>query len=144
MEYREIAHATREYDAACALRDTVLRVPIGLRLSDKDVAGEEAQRHFVAVDATGAVLATVLFKPLTPTHAKLRQMAVDASLHGKGIGRELVLFAERILAANGYRSIEANARDYAIGFYEKLGYRTVGDFFEEVGLPTLRIEKTLA
>lgn len=144
MEYAEIAHGTTDYHAACTLRDTVMRRPIGLRLSEADTDSEETQHHFIARNDQARVMATVIFKPLSDTHIKLRQMAVDPALHGKGVGKELVQFAENAVKTKGFRTIETNARITAQGFYEKLGYVAGGGIFEEVGLPTIRMYKELS
>lgn len=143
MHYEQITHASADYNAACTLRDVVMRMPIGLRLSETDVAGEDAQFHFVAKDASGRVVGTVIFKPLSATHSKLRQMAIDPALHGKGVGKALAKHAEATVAAKGFRTIETNARITAQGFYEALGYAPQGGIFEEVGLHTIRMTKEI-
>lgn len=141
--YRQIDYGSAGYKAACELRYQVLRKPIGMELREKDVAGEDAQLHFVAHDDAGRVMACVIFKPLEPTHIKLRQMAVADEAQGKGVGLGLVRFAETAVAALGYRTIETSARHSATGFYEKLGYAIEGDPFEEIGLHTIKMVKTL-
>ena len=143
MDYDEIAYGSADYNAACILRDVVMRMPINKRLSEEDTAGEASQLHFIARDEQGIVVATVIFKPLSETHVKLRQMAVSETLHGKGVGKELVQFAEEAARTKGFKTIETNARITAQGFYEKLGYVTGGAIFEEVGLPTIRMNKEL-
>ena len=61
--------------------------------------------------------------------AQLRGMAV-ADLHqGKGVGKQLVLEAEMILKKENFSRIWMNARENAVPFYEKLGYRIEGDLF---------------
>jgi predicted GNAT family N-acyltransferase len=37
-----------------------------------------------------------------------------------------------------------HARDVAVGFYERLGYQSVGEPFVEIGLPHQTMEKELA
>lgn len=146
MRYEEIRYDSPDYYAACTLRHEVLRLPIGMRLRPKDVAGEDRQLHFIARDERGGaneVVATVSFKPLGPAHIKLRQMAVAPQMHGNGVGRQLVKFAEAQIREKGFQTVETNARHYAQGFYEKLGYIPASDLFEEVGLHTLKMLKTL-
>jgi GNAT superfamily N-acetyltransferase len=143
MHYEIIPHGSPDYAATCALRHDVLRVPIGMVLRPEDVDGEERQLHFVGRDAAGAIVACVLFKPLGPTHIKLRQMAVAPHMHGKGVGRQIIAHAEAEVAARGYRTIETNARHTAQAFYEKLGYTPASALFEEVGLHTLKMIKEL-
>lgn len=143
MHFTEAAHGSADYRAACALREKILRKPLGRVLRTEDIAGEESQFHFIAKNDDGSVVGTVTFKPLSDTHAKLRQMAIDDTLHGKGVGRDLVGFAETQLEAKGFRSIETSAREVAIGFYEKLGYTREGPIYEEIAGPHTKMTKEL-
>jgi len=74
---------------------------------------------------------------------RLRQMAVISGLQGKGLGRALMQFAENIARDRGYKKITMHARKTAIGFYEKLGYKTTGNEFVEVTVPHFTMEKNL-
>lgn len=87
------------------------------------------------------MLGTVVLKPLSPTLVKLRQMAVAPALRGSGIGGELVRFAEGIAWERGYETVEMAARTSARGFYERLGYRAVGDEFVDLTTPHLKMTK---
>ncbi|NBO18955.1 MAG: N-acetyltransferase [Proteobacteria bacterium] len=137
-----VGFGTDEYQQIKQLRQDVLRTPIGLVLSEKDVAGEETQTHIAAIEH-GQVVGSVILKPLEQDVMKLRQMAVAASHQGRGLGAKLVRFAEEEARSLGFAIIECNARITAQGFYEKLGWRTTGETFEEVGLPTIRMNKKL-
>jgi len=70
-------------------------------------------------------------------------MAVHKSQQGKGVGGQLLHFAENVARHKGYRSMLMHARKTAVGFYEKLGYKVKGDEFEEVTIPHFLMEKTL-
>lgn len=143
FRFHQIPYGSAEYKAACDLRYRILRKPIGMELREKDVAGEDEQLHFIATDASGKLIACVIFKPLEPTHIKLRQMAVDDSAQGQGTGAKLVRFAENEVHKLGYRTIETSARNTATGFYEKLGYVIEGEPYTEVNLHTIKMVKTL-
>ena len=56
---------------------------------------------------------------------QLRYMATDPSVQGQGLGRAVLEHAERVLYAEGVRLIWANARDSALGFYRRCGWRVV-------------------
>ncbi len=66
---------------------------------------------------------------------RLRGMAVDPERRGEGIGRRLVEAAVARLRADHAEVLWANARDTAVGFYERMGWRVVGDGFVEIGIP---------
>lgn len=65
---------------------------------------------------------------------RLRGMAVDPSWRGRGVGRVLLAAG---MAAAGDRPVWCHARDSAIGFYQRAGWRVVGEGFvtEATGLP---------
>jgi predicted GNAT family N-acyltransferase len=52
-------------------------------------------------------------------------------------------FAENIARDRGFKKITMHARKTAIGFYEKLGYKPIGEQFEEVTIPHFIMEKML-
>jgi predicted GNAT family N-acyltransferase len=84
-----------------------------------------------------------VLKPLNEHCIKMRQLAVRESYQGKGVGRELVNYAESFAKGRGNEEIVLHARETVRGFYEKLGYEAEGDSFIEVGLPHLAMRKKL-
>jgi ribosomal protein S18 acetylase RimI-like enzyme len=70
-------------------------------------------------------------------------MAVRKNQQGKGIGHSMMLFAETLARDKGFKKLMMHARDTAIGFYEKQGYKTRGQQFIEVSLPHHLMEKLL-
>jgi predicted GNAT family N-acyltransferase len=140
---REIAFGSSLYNAMARFREDHLRRPLGLANSADDLAGEDRQVHIAAVEGD-AILGTVILKPVSASLVKLRQMAVAPQTRGQGLGRDLMLFAEKIARQRGYREIEMHARVSAKGFYEKLGYRAVGDEFVEVTVPHVAMTKPLS
>lgn len=143
MEIKEIDYGSDLYNAAKACREQVLREPLGLMLSAEDVADEDRQIHIVVFD-DDSVWATVILKPLDEARMKLRQMAVTPDQQGKGLGARLVQAAEDVVRGRGCKVIELHARMTAKGFYEKMGYRAVGDEFIEVTELHICMEKKLA
>ncbi len=143
ITYRSITTADPQYEAEKDLRNRALRLPLGLTLSDKDISGEEKQTHLVAVDDAGTVVACLLLVLPGDGTARLRQMAVDESRRGCGIGAGLIEYAEQTARVLGAGRMTMHARVYARGFYERLGYRAVGDIFTEVTIPHIEMEKDL-
>jgi predicted GNAT family N-acyltransferase len=140
MTFIEIHFGTSAYHTECALRHVVLRAPLGLSLHDEDLSQERDQLHFGLLDG-GTLAACVIAVLLSPTEAKIRQMAVRPEHQGKGCGRRMIEELERYLIAKGISHISMHARMSAEGFYEKLGYLRTGDEFTEVGIPHVRMEK---
>lgn len=66
--------------------------------------------------------------------AQIRGMAVLETNQKKGFGRLLVEYCENILQMEHKSLIWFNARENAVGFYKKLGYKTIGNIFEIEGV----------
>src|SRR4051794_2701491 len=91
--------------------------------------------HLAAVDEDERVVGVATFFP-SPTPYRpgaktyqLRGMAVDDGLQGSGVGRTLLEAAAERLRTVGVDAAWANARDTALGFYERLGWKVAGDGF---------------
>jgi GNAT superfamily N-acetyltransferase len=140
ISLREVAFGSDVYGALLAIRDEVLRKPIGMVLRDKDTATDHAEFHLAAFDQDKAV-GCVLLKPLGKDVIQLRQMAILDSHRGRKIGKMLVDFAERFASGNGFSVVETRARRTARGFYEKLGYHSVEEEFADEH--TLKMRKGL-
>jgi predicted GNAT family N-acyltransferase len=74
----------------------------------------------------------------------MRQVAIEPSLQGQGIGSSLIKYSELVARKAVYTSMVLHARDTAVPFYQKLGYQIEGDLFEEVGIPHYAMRKQLA
>lgn len=142
MTFREVEFGSSEYRQMLTLRESVLRIPLGLSLSAADLADEDRQWHF-AMYEKNCLIGCVLVKPLGDGLAKLRQMAVSPTHQGRGTGQQLITAVEAALRERGCHHIEMSARQSAIGFYEKLGYRTTGPGYIEQGIPHVRMQKRL-
>jgi predicted GNAT family N-acyltransferase len=89
------------------------------------------------------VVATATATDLGDRVVKIRQVAVDFSLRGKGHGREIMLCSEEWAKEAGFKTVSLHARAVVMEFYLKLGYEIVGDGFEEVGIPHRKMVKKL-
>jgi predicted GNAT family N-acyltransferase len=137
-----VQHGTKEYDETVALRDLILRKPLGLVFSPEELAEEKDSFHFALREGDQFVACLVL-KPLGEKRLMMRQLAVRGGQRGKGFGRELVNYAESFAKERSYGEIVLHARETARGFYEKMGYLIEGDRFIEVTLPHFPMRKNL-
>ena len=142
MALMQIDHGSPEYHKMVKLRDEILRKPLGLAFSREEL---EKERNDILVGAfdDDKILACCLLTETEPDTVRLRQMAVRKNQQGKGIGHSMMLFAETLARDKGYKKLMMHARDTAIGFYEKQGYKTLGEQFIEVSLPHHLMEKLL-
>lgn len=134
--------ASGYYPKILALRQRILRAPLGLDLYAEDLSEERNQYIVTGLDR-GEPVACLMIRILDGDTVKFRQMAVDETMQGQGIGATLLRYAENFCLLNEYRTIELHARATAVGFYEKAGYRTEGEQFSEVGIPHFRMIKHL-
>jgi GNAT superfamily N-acetyltransferase len=74
---------------------------------------------------------------------KMRQVAVEPQQRGRGIGSQLVAFAEAYAGEHGCSRLIANARATALEFYRALGYAEEGETFLENTIPHRRVSKQL-
>jgi GNAT superfamily N-acetyltransferase len=142
MAIKIIDHGTPDYERMVALRYEILRKPLSLSFSPEDLEKEKNDILIGAFDED-RILACCILTRYDEERCKLRQMAVHRSQQGKGVGGQLLNFAENVARDKGYRRMMMHARKTAIGFYEKLGYSVRGDEFLEVTIPHFQMEKTL-
>jgi GNAT superfamily N-acetyltransferase len=134
IAYKTLTFGSKQQLASIALRDRILRQPLGLQYDPADLAAESDEIHIAALEGE-RVSGVLLLRKKDAITMKMRQVAVDRDQQRKGIGKAMVQFAELWCLENGYRRMELHARDTAIPFYLALGYRTEGDGFDEVGIP---------
>ncbi len=70
---------------------------------------------------------------------RLRAMATAPEAKGKGFGKQLILYAVNKLKQRKAEVLWCDARKNALGFYEKLNFQTIGDFYTvpKIGLHKL-------
>ena len=124
------------------LRDQLLRKPLGMTFTPEELEKEKEETMIASFDEDDILGCCILTKVDEET-VRLRQMAVHPDYQRKGIGASIMSFAENLARDKGYRYLIMHARDTAIGFYEKFGYKIKGDAFIEVGLPHHVMQKEL-
>lgn len=138
-----IPHGSADYATAVNLRRAILRIPLGLDFTAAQLAAEAGDIHLAAFE-DGELIGTVLLTDYDDRTMKLRQMAVDDAYQGKGIGAQLLAAAEAETRAAGKTRLTLAARVSAQAFYARNGYAAAGEVFEEVTIPHIVMQKTLA
>lgn len=144
MEFsvRNFDYGSPQYHSSVQLRYRILRVPLGLTFTPEELKKDEHDIHFGLFDGN-EIVACLILSPQINGRIKMRQVAVDDKLQGKGLGRQLSLAAEDYARQKGFKTVFCHARKVAAPFYLKLGYSIVGDEFTEVGIPHFEMEKEL-
>ena len=143
MDSLAISHirsSSPKYAEVWALREEVLRMPLGMSLKNEDLSRDHVDDIFMA-EISGHVVACLLLHKIDDETIQLRAMAVSNHWQGKGIGRLLVQAAEEFCWHNGFVVITLHARKVAVGFYLALGYSISGNEFIEVGIPHFIMQK---
>lgn len=97
---------------------------------------EDTSTHFLAYDADGKPCGTARWRQ-TDKGIKLERFAVLKQFRGTGVGRLLVQTVLRDIEGDPNVSpqmIYMHAQTPAIPFYQKLGFKTLGEEFEECGI----------
>lgn len=142
MALKQIYHGSKDYEKMVKLRYEIMRKPLGLSFTEEELQKEKDDILIGAFEDENIIGCCLLTK-IDQNCARLRQMAVQKNRQGMGIGESMMQFAENIARDRGFRMIMMHARETAIGFYERYGYKTKGDEFIEVNIPHRVMEKKL-
>jgi predicted DNA-binding protein (MmcQ/YjbR family)/predicted GNAT family N-acyltransferase len=137
-----IAYQSEEYKSSLALRNEVLRQPLGLHFTDQDIAEDLHDIHIIA-STEDHVIGCLILKEIDKTIVKMRQVAISPTFQGMGIGKEMVEFAEQIAIQMHYSTMELHARIESASFYDSLLYTRIGNEFKEVNIPHIKMFKHL-
>ena len=144
MICREVSHGSQAYQQTLALRDEILRKPLGLIFSPETMSTESTDFHLACYDEKGHLLGCLVLTKTGEETVRMRQVAVQSDLQRTGVGTVLVRYSEMFALQQGFTQMTLHARDTAIPFYLRLGYELYGEPFEEVTIPHHKMRKALA
>jgi len=125
-----VADWTLDKDALQGIRYRVFveeqKVPVELEWDEYD----DTATHFI-VTLSGEAIACARLK----NDGQIGRMAVLTEHRNQGIGQELLRFVIRTAAEKNINDIYLHAQVSAIPFYEKQGFKTVGEVFYEANIP---------
>jgi N-acetylglutamate synthase-like GNAT family acetyltransferase len=140
--FKTITHGSDEYKEVLTLRDEVLWKPLGITFPPEALAKEKDHIQ-IAGFREGEVIAASVLVPENDK-CKMQRVVVKTNLQASGIGSQMLEFCESYSKAQGYKSIYCHARDKAVAFYLKNNYTPEGDYFDEDGIPHLKMIKLLS
>ncbi len=109
---------------------------------DFDVLDSNAEQ-IVAYD-DGKPVGTARYRVLEDGKtAKVERVAVLSDQRGKKIGDAIMSKLEHDAKQQGVTSLVLDAQQDAAGFYSRRGYTQVGETFEEVGIPHVKMSLDL-
>lgn len=145
---RLLEYGSDDYREMINLRDEILRKPLGLHFTEKYLQ-QEVNDILIGCFETnekqqeGSLIGCCVLSPIDEELVQLRQMAVRESLQRSGVGKEMMEFAEEQSRKSGFSTLMMHARKTAVPFYDRLGYRMVGEEFLEVSIPHYEMRKAL-
>lgn len=137
-----VVYGSEDYQKMVALRNAVLRLPLGLTLSEPELERDRDMTHLAAISEEGGVIGTALLTQTQNGEAWVRQVCVAPEFHGLGIGARLMERAEDEARKQGFAQMVVMARDSAEPFYQRIGYMPEGDYFAEQGIPHIQMRKS--
>jgi GNAT superfamily N-acetyltransferase len=141
LTFSILSHGSPQYHQAVALREALLRRPLGKTFTPQELDWEKDHVQ-VAGLVDHKVVATAILEPQGQVF-KMRRVAVQGDLQGLGLGSKLLDFCEQYARSQQVHAIWAYARVVVLGFYEKNGYPVVGQVFDYEGIPHVRVQKNL-
>ncbi len=109
------------YTQTLALRDEILRRPLGLSIYDENLSYEVENIFFGALE-NGKLIGTLNYFVKEPQTAQLCAFAVKNERQKSGIGSQLVVQLFDELQQLNFEKCIVEARDTAVGFYQKQGF----------------------
>jgi len=111
-----------EFKSYFNLRYRILRAPWG-EPEGSEVDEMEDQCFHIMATNNGHVMGVGRMQFNTEDEAQIRYMAVEKEYEGNGIGRMIVNILEQQAREKNVGTVILDAREPAVGFYQKLGYK---------------------
>jgi len=104
------------------LRYEVLRAPWGQPPGSERAPDDDTATHALMLNSNQEAVGVCRLHLQTSTEAQIRFMAINPNYQGRGLGRQLLLYAEEKARRVGAAFITLQAREIAVPFYESCGY----------------------
>lgn len=141
MTFKEIKYKSQDWTRAVRLREKILREPLGSTFTEKEL--EEEKDHIqIAGFLDNELVATAVLVP-EGEEFKMQRVVVVENLRSKHIGSNMMAFCEKLAVDHNYNVMYCHARDSAVNFYTRNNYKKEGNYFDEDGIPHLKMKKEL-
>lgn len=120
---------TAEWDAYFDLRYRILREPLGKERGSECNEGDATGDHFACFDEN-TIIGVARLDRIDSSICQVRFVAIEQQLQGKGLGKIMMDAVEKSAKNQGFQKMILHSRDYALPFYEKLGYQLIGPSYK--------------
>lgn len=139
--FKIVEYGSNEYKKSVALREEILRKPLGKIFTQEELELEKEHVHIAGFLGQELCATAVLVRE--KNQLKMQRVAIKNHFQNKGIGSALIVFCEEYAKNQGYKGIYCHARGTAIPFYLKNGFSLEGEPFDEDGIPHHKMKKSL-
>lgn len=137
---KKITYGTDEYETSIDIRNEAFRKPWGLDIRDEDLTGDKDMDMFGGY-LGDKMIATIFLTEDDEETARIKSVAILEEYRRKGLGRYLMEYVENIARERGYKKVNLMGRVSVEGFYNKLGYKTIGEPFDYHTIPHIDMVK---
>lgn len=128
-----------EFIDAVRLRVDVFIIEQGFKPGWEPDKDDKQATHFIALDKE-IVVATARIRETTKNEFKIERMTVVKEYRKKGVGKDLLVYVLNYLRARAPKKIWLRSQERSKGFYEKCGFKLVGEPFDMHGIPHVDME----
>lgn len=100
-------------------------------------------RHVVVSNGLGQPVATGRLVSHAPGVGRIGRMAVDRSLRGTGVGRQVLDALVDAARTRGDHAVVLHAQCHAQGFYARAGFEPEGEVYDEAGIDHITMRRSL-
>lgn len=112
----------QDYDKYYQLRWEILRKPWAQPKGSEVTTEEDSCIHAMVLSDSGDVTGVARLQFNSSHTAQVRFVAVANKAQGKGVGRLLMDYLEKIAREKGASEVVLDARENAVPFYKKINY----------------------
>ncbi len=130
MDFRIIEPQTEnEKQQYYNLRYEILRKPWNQPRKSTTDEWEDQSIHVLMVDENGVGVASGRLQLNSKEEGQIRSMAVRADMQSRGLGKKIMAWIEKKALELKLKTINLDARENAVKFYESCGYKVIGDSY---------------
>lgn len=124
------------------IRSLVFQIEQGVAAHLEFDSNDESAEHLLAY-LDGQPVGTARLRMLDAQTAKIERVAVLKAARGLGIGKRMMVEALALLTEANVAEAHIHAQAAVQNFYQKLGFDPEGSFFDEAGIPHIKMKKRL-
>ena len=141
MNDLNIKQISSEADMECAFKIRRLVFCDEQKVDEKEeFDGLDNQCRQYLVERAGNAIATARIRKKGHKLLKIERVAVLKENRGKGIGQKLMKWIIRDIKLDAGETLALHSQCHAQSFYEGLGFKKIGNTFDEAGIPHVYME----